>query len=194
MITIVSGLPRSGTSMTMQMLSAGGMEILTDEIRTADTDNPRGYYEYEPVKSMKKEPACLREEDGKAVKVVSPLLRELPLGQKYKIIFMRRNLREICSSQSAMLSRMNQQNTDGNLRKAYKKHLKETRAWIEKQNLMEVLYLDHRKVLKNPRWAAEQIEVFLDADLDVERMAQAVDPSLYRNRLPSSRFSLFQRE
>src|SRR4026209_2745330 len=93
-IVVVSGLPRSGTSMMMQMLQAGGLEILTDAVRTPDGSNPKGYFEFEAVKDLDKgqAPAWLAGARGKAVKIVSSLVRWLPESNDYQVIFMQRNL------------------------------------------------------------------------------------------------------
>ena len=105
-IIVVSGLPRSGTSLMMQMLAAGGVEVVTDHVRTADTDNPRGYYEFELVKKIKQDASWLPEARGKAVKMVSQLLYDLPAGEKYRIIFLERDLDEVLVSQEKMLERL----------------------------------------------------------------------------------------
>ena len=89
-VTIVSGLPRSGTSMMMKMLEAGGIELLIDRVRVADADNPKGYYEFERVKQIETDQAWLPEAQGKAVKMISALLRHLPADCRYRIIFMER--------------------------------------------------------------------------------------------------------
>src|SRR2546428_444309 len=102
MITIVSGLPRSGTSLMMQMLAAGGMSILSDGERQADLDNPRGYFEWERIKQLPKEPGCIAEAEGKVVKVISQLLLALPAGHEYRVIFMQRPLAEVLASQERM--------------------------------------------------------------------------------------------
>src|SRR6516162_10352886 len=105
-ITIVSGLPRSGTSMMMRMLEAGGMPILSDNIRRADADNPNGYYEFEPVKHLSQDSSWLRDAYGKAVKMVYRLLYELPLEHKYKVLMINRRIEEVVASQDAMLQHM----------------------------------------------------------------------------------------
>src|SRR5947208_15012411 len=104
-ITIVTGLPRSGTSVMMQMLSAGGLPPLTDGLRQPDEDNPRGYFEFEPVKQIRRDTAWLQLAVGKAVKMVHLLLPELPLDQnhRYRVIMMRRDLSDVLASQNKML-------------------------------------------------------------------------------------------
>jgi len=184
-ITIVSGLPRSGTSMIMQMLAAGGLPVLTDNVRQADPDNPHGYYELESVKTLKHNPSVLNAAMGKACKVISVLLYDLPKDKPYKIIFIQRALAEVLTSQRAMLQ--HQQHTEqaaadtamGNL---FARHLDDVRAWLGRQGNIEVLYLDYREVLDHPAAGAQAINRFLDHRLDVPRMCEAVDQSLYRNR------------
>ena len=109
MIVVVSGLPRSGTSLMMQMLQAGGMPLLIDDLRPADTDNPNGYWEYEPVKRLQQDNSWIPQAEGKAVKVVSALLQYLPPQHTYKIIFMQRPMQEVLASQTVMLERRGEQ-------------------------------------------------------------------------------------
>src|SRR5262245_57688671 len=105
-IIVVSGLPRSGTSLMMQMLDNGGIAVVTDNFRTADTDNPRGYYEYEKVKKIKQDASWLPGTRGKAFKMVSQLLYDLPPEEQYRILFMERDLEEMLLSQEKMLERL----------------------------------------------------------------------------------------
>ena len=112
-IIIVSGLPRCGTSLMMQMLVQGGFEAVTDHIRTADTDNPRGYYELEKVKKIKEDASWLPETRGKVVKMVSQLLFDLPASERYRVIFMQRDLDEMLASQEKMLERLNRPSAPG---------------------------------------------------------------------------------
>ena len=126
-ITIVSGLPRSGTSLMMQMLDSGGMEVVTDNIRPPDEDNPKGYYEFEKAKKIKEDPSWLKDMRGKAFKIVSMLLYDLPADEKYKVIFMKRNMDEILSSQNKMLERLGQNpNPDDEMGELFAKHLNKT--------------------------------------------------------------------
>src|SRR5437868_1127771 len=104
-LTIVSGLPRSGTSMMMRMLEAGGMPVLTDKVRSADEDNPNGYFEFEAVKRTKQDASWLDDSGGRAVKMVYRLLYDLPVNRNYRVLFMRRNLKEVLASQREMLRR-----------------------------------------------------------------------------------------
>ena len=193
-IFIVSGLPRSGTSMMMQMLEAGGMPVLTDGIRRADEDNPRGYYEFERVKKIKEDKSWLKEAEGKAVKMVSVLLYELPSDQHYKIIFMQRNMKEILASQRVMLERMAQSASsevdDGVLRQRFERHLQEVEAWLAKQKCMDVLFVAYNEVVENPETQVALVVDFLERDLSTAKMAAVFDRGLYRQRGFSSRFSL----
>lgn len=184
-IIVVSGLPRSGTSMAMKMLEAGGMPILTDRVRQADDDNPRGYYEFERVKRVKEDRDWLPEAAGKAVKIISFLLLDVPPGYRYKVIFVRRAMAEVLASQRQMLVRRGEaENAGSDERMAvlYEKHLRKVAAWLEAQPHIDTLYLDHREIIHAPRAAAEAIDAFLGGGLDVAAMAAAVEPDLYRQR------------
>ncbi len=184
MITIVSGLPRSGTSMMMNMLEAGGMGIIVDHIRVADGDNLKGYFEFDAVKKIKEDISWLKDAHGKAVKVVSMLLYDLPSMFDYRIIFMRRNMGEILISQRKMLEKMGEKNipADEEMGMLYDKHLKNISIWLENQANMKVLCLNYKDVLENPCHNAQKISEFLDTHLNTERMIQVVDASLQRNR------------
>jgi hypothetical protein len=185
-ITVVSGLPRSGTSMAMKMLEAGGMAPVTDNLRTADLDNPKGYYEFERVKKMPEgDTAWLAEANGKAVKVISALLEYLPDGYFYRVLFMRRKMEEILASQQQMLIRADKptdQVNDQQLAMIYTKHLSSIQSWLSKKPNFSVLYLDYNLLLTDPSKYASEINHFVDGRLDVENMLKAVDPSLYRQR------------
>lgn len=183
-IVIVSGLPRSGTSMMMKMLEAGGIEVIIDDIRKADEDNPKGYYEFEDVKKIKENVSWLRGAQGKAVKMVSMLLYELPSTYNYQIIFMRRGIGEILASQRKMLERKGEKNipADEEMWRLYDKHLRGIEEWLDKQANMKVLYLHYGDVLNTPNKSAETIREFLNIPLDTEKMVQTVDKSLYRNK------------
>src|SRR5215469_14063376 len=183
MITIVSGLPRSGTSLMMQMLYTGGMTILTDEIRPPDENNPRGYLEWEPVMRLRREPQRISEGEGTLVKVVSPLLTSLPSGHAYRVIFMLRPICEILRSQAEMIRRRSATTSPHNaprLTQAYQRHLVEVFAWMEHQNNLQVIRVDYAELIQNSAVQAERIRRFVDLNLDVDRMIRAVDPSLHR--------------
>jgi hypothetical protein len=184
-VTVVSGLPRSGTSMMMQMLEAGGMEVLTDKIRKSDDDNPRGYYELEAVKRLAKDQACLDDAQGKSVKIISELLKYLPPKHRYKVIFMLRNMEEILASQSAMLARNGKPTgniSDEKLAQLYSRHLEQVMAWMEQQPNIDILYINYNEMLKYPKEGVGKIGMFLGNTLNLERMASAVDDELHRQR------------
>ena len=185
-VVIVSGLPRSGTSMMMQMIEAGGVPVLSDARRSADNDNPRGYYEYEPVKSTRKDASWVTNAVGKAVKVVHLLLMDLPAVHQYKVVFMRRPLEEVLASQTKMLHRKGQDGASlspEQLAKAFGRQLDKVASWLADQSTFDVLYVEHRQVLANPQGQAARISQFLCGTLDTTAMAAVVDPSLYRQRL-----------
>ena len=185
-IIVVSGLPRSGTSMTMKMLDAGGIPLITDEVRLPDEDNPKGYFELESVKSLgeQDDKSWLVEARGKAVKVISHLLRELPDHHAYRVIFMNRHVQEVILSQNKMLTRRGEElsGDDQKVTTLFEQHLRLIRPWLRKQQNISVLDLHYSKVVKDPLQGAAQIAGFLKTDLDQERMASVVDPGLYRNR------------
>lgn len=183
-ITIVSGLPRSGTSLMMQMLAAGGMTLLTDFERKPDADNPRGYSEWEPAKLLPKEPDRIDEAEGKVAKVISQLLVSVPEGRAYKVIFMERPLAEVLASQDEMLRRRGKSDFVSHelLTTAFEKHLREVDAWLKKREDISVCRMGYRQVLQDPAGSSEAVNRFLTLDLDVEAMVRQVDLSLYRNR------------
>jgi predicted AlkP superfamily phosphohydrolase/phosphomutase/tetratricopeptide (TPR) repeat protein len=180
-MTIVSGLPRSGTSMMMQMLLAGGCDILTDNIRQSDDNNPKGYLEYEPVKSLLKDNTWLPEQNGKTIKVIMQLLGSLHPGCDYKIIFMERELDEVMMSQQKMLGKP-AETFNTKLKDTFEQQKEKNRAWLEGQANMDVLYINYSDVVDNPQDQIERIEMFLEKTLDKEAMKKAVDKSLYRNK------------
>ena len=185
-VTVVSGLPRSGTSMMMKMLEAGGIVPMTDEIRTADKDNPKGYYEFERVKQLDKgDTAWVKEAQGKVIKVISALLKHLPSEYQYRVIFMRRTMPEILASQKKMLVRRGENADDMDDEKMaalFDKHLQSVQGWLQTQPYVSVLYVHYSEMLVDPFSDIERIAQFLGKDLNVEKMADVVDPNLYRNR------------
>lgn len=184
-VTVVSGLPRSGTSMMMMMLEAGGLPVLTDNIRTADEDNLKGYYEFERVKQIEHDQTWLKQAQGKAVKMVSALLRHLPQSYTYKVIFMRRVMEEVLASQRQMLVRRGKPAdtvSDERMADLSRQHLKKVEAWLDVQPNIEILYTSYNEVLKNPVEQAKKVNQFLGNSLDVESMVGAVDRSLYHQR------------
>jgi sulfotransferase family protein len=185
-ITIVSGLPRSGTSLMMQMLAAGGLPVLTDQERMADIDNPRGYFEWQPVKLLPKQPKRIDEAEGRAVKVISQLLFSLPQGRDYKLIFMERPLPEVLASQDEMLKRRGSTDLVDHdlLTQAFREHLQHIISWLELRKEIPVCRMGFRRVLRDPSSCAQTICDFLELNLNREAMARAVEISLYRNRCP----------
>jgi hypothetical protein len=184
-ITIVSGLPRSGTSMMMKMLEAGGIPVLTDQIRTADEDNPEGYYEFERVRQIEEDKAWLQDAQGKVVKMIAALLKHLPPEYGYQVIFMRRNIEEVLASQREMLIRRGEPTdrvSDERMAELFGKHVTQVEVWLAGQPNFEILYIDYGDVLAEPLKQAKRVSRFLDYALDVEKMAKVVDPALYRQR------------
>ena len=184
-VTIVSGLPRSGTSMLMQMLAAGGIEPLTDRLRSADDDNPKGYYELEAVKKTKDDVSWLDGADGKAVKMIYRLLYDLPTDRSYRVVFMRRKLDEVLASQSVMLDRRGEKGAGlppEKMAQLFEGELAKFDAWIAGQNGFEILDIDYTEAVSDPATQARRIDEFLGGGLDVDAMAATVDPTLYRNR------------
>lgn len=184
-VTIVTGLPRSGTSMMMRMLEAGGMRVLTDNLRTADEDNPRGYYEFEPVKQIESDASWLEDAQGKVVKMVAALLKHLPPEYAYRIVFMRRRLEQVLASQRRMLERRGEpadKVSDEKMAALYRKHLQRIDDWLSDQPNVEVLYVDYGDVLADPICEAQRVSLFFDRSLDEDRMAAVVEPALHRQR------------
>ncbi len=185
MITVVSGLPRSGTSMMMRMLEAGGVPVLTDEKREADEDNLRGYYEDERVKQLKDDASWITEADGKVVKVISYLLRYLPEGHSYKVIFMERRIPEVLASQKKMMKRRGEhadEVPDDVMAGIFERHLAEIDEWLGEQPDIETIHVSYNETLDDPEASAERVVAFLGDGPDVEKMMQVVDPKLYRQR------------
>lgn len=186
MITIVSGLPRSGTSLMMQMLAAGGLPVLSDGERKADTDNPRGYLEWERIKRLPKEPGLIAEAEGKVVKVISQLLLSLPDGHEYRVVFMQRPLPEVLKSQDEMLKRRGTYEGGGDtspIEEAFQRHLIEVNRWLNGKPNVQTLRVHYHRTLREPQAVAEAVAEFLKVPLDVEAMTREVDPDLYRNRM-----------
>lgn len=185
-VIIVSGLPRSGTSMMMKMLEAGGIPPITDKLREADEDNPKGYYEFERVKLMDKgDTSWVVDARGKVVKVISALLKHLPPGETYRVVFVRRNMPEVLASQRKMLIRRGEdpdKMDDAQMAMLFEKHLKQVEEWLAAQPNFRVLYVHYSDVLADPLPQIARINDFLGGALNTGSMAEAVDPNLYRNR------------
>ncbi len=179
-VIVVSGLPRSGTSMMMQMLAAGGLDVLTDGVHQPDDDNPLGYFEYEPVNRLQEDASWMPRVRGKAVKVVSPLLPELPPEFSYKVLFMRRATQEVLISQ-ARLAKGRLPNED-RLPAVIAGHLAEMDSWIKQAAHVDCMYVEYRTAVLEPVDTARQVAKFLGLPLDIAGMGAAVVPRLYRNR------------
>jgi hypothetical protein len=189
-IIVVSGLPRSGTSMAMRMLAAGGCEILTDGIRTADASNPNGYYELEAVKGLDKngDLSWLNDARGRAVKIISFLVQWLPETYEYRVVFMKRDLDEVITSQNRMLLARGEPadpTADERIRELYRRHLAKVKRLMASRACFSVLEVGYRNVLAAPMREARPIGAIVDRPLQLERMAEVADPALYRNRAPA---------
>jgi predicted AlkP superfamily phosphohydrolase/phosphomutase/tetratricopeptide (TPR) repeat protein len=186
-LIVVTGLPRSGTSMIMQMLAAGGIPVMSDGLRAADEDNPRGYLEFEPVKNLLKDSKWLHEALGKAIKILTPVLSALPRDLSCRVILCERDLDEVLDSQQRMLARLPQTSAAtperrSRLKDEYARTLARVKAMLARRPKTELLVLEHRDAIANPAGTAEKLDQFLDGALDLQQMADAVDPSLHRNR------------
>lgn len=185
-IVVVSGLPRSGTSMMMKMLEQGGLPVMTDQIREPDEDNPRGYFEFERVKQLDKgDQHWLGDAQGKVIKVISALLEHLPPEFGYRVIFMERQMDEVLASQRKMLARRGEPTDrvdDQEMARLFAGHLERVRAWLAGQPNFAVLYVDYNQLMADPLPYLRQVNQFLDNTLDEVAMHRAIDPALYRNR------------
>ena len=184
LITVVSGLPRSGTSMLMQMLDAAGYPCLTDGIRKADADNPRGYFECEKVKRLRRDWGWMPEAEGKAVKIIAQLIPFLPPQFSYRVIFMERDIGEVLASQRKMLQRQRKSGgnlSDAQLGKIFERQIHEVKLMLAQRNI-PTLNVAYSNALQRPMEIVEKIREFVGEDLDVHAMAAAIDPNLYRQR------------
>ena len=185
-IVVVSGLPRSGTSMMMRMLAEGGLPVITDELRRPDSDNPNGYFEFETVRQMSKgNVSWLANSGGKAVKVISALLEYLPANYSYKVIFLERDVQEILASQRKMLLNRKEEKMgdETEIKAQIQKHLSAMKPWLVRQPNIEVLFVNYNTLVRNPEPLCEQITEFLDRPLNQTRMLAIPDKQLYRNRM-----------
>ena len=188
-ITVVSGPPRSGTSMMMGMLHAAGVPVLTDDMRQPDADNPCGYYEFEPVKHLRIDASWLSDAYGRAVKVIYRLLYDLPKHHVYRVIFMQRNIQECLASQRAMLIRRGVQGaalSDAELARVFSLDLQRVETWMQGQANIRLLKISYNDLLRAPATSFAEVERFLGRILDCEAAAASVDPSLYRQRMPTA--------
>jgi hypothetical protein len=183
-LTIVSGLPRSGTSMMMRMLEMGGLPVLTDHVRTPDDDNPNGYYEFEAVKQTKEDSAWLEGSEGKAVKMVYRLLYDLPADRTYKVLFMRRKLEEVLASQKVMLERHGIADgvKEDQMAALFRAEIDAFYKWVAGQSHIDLIDVDYNRMQQNPKAEAARVNGFLGGALNEDAMVAVVDQSLYRNR------------
>lgn len=182
---IVTGLPRSGTSLAMQMLAAGGVPPMTDHEREPDADNPRGYFEFERVKQLKTDKSWLDDATGRAVKVIHMLLTELPDDRDYRVLFMRRDIGEVVVSQRTMLARSGRAGAGlapDRLAEIYRQQLAALERWLSTHPRFAVLDVRYADLIADPLSWAGRIAAHIGGDVDARAMAGAVDPSLYRNR------------
>ena len=184
-IVIVSGLPRSGTSMMMKMLAEGGLSTVVDFLREADEDNPNGYFEIESSKSLKDgEKKWLYDAQGKVVKVISYLLEFLPDDLIYDIIFMEREIGEILASQRKMLQRRNETSalSDAEMESQFREHLRAVKYWTARKPNMRMLFVKYTEMVNAPENLCNSIREFLDVPLDLQAMQLVPNQLLYRNR------------
>ena len=185
-VVIVSGLPRSGTSLMMKMLEAGGIPPLTDGERAADEDNPKGYYEYERVKKLREgDIFWLPDAKGKAVKVIGALLPYLPGEFDFDVIFMRRAMPEILASQRKMLENRGEDTdkvSDEEMTKEFQTHIDEIHHWMKKQPNVRYLEVDYNQLMGKADSELNRIVNFLGNQVDKLEMQKVIDPSLYRQR------------
>ncbi|HKA16360.1 MAG TPA: sulfotransferase domain-containing protein [Myxococcota bacterium] len=191
-IVVVSGLPRSGTSMMMRMLEAGGLPILSDGERAADIDNPKGYFELERIKNLEKEmdKSYLRAARGKAVKVISFLIKDLPDENDYRVLFMRRDLDEVIASQQKMIDRLESADTEADaaaMREAFRNDIARVRVLCRTRPNFALIEIRYREAIADPAAASRAVNEFLGGKLDEAAMRAAVDASLYRNRVSTAR-------
>jgi tetratricopeptide (TPR) repeat protein len=185
-IIIVSGLPRSGTSMMMQMLEAGGIEVFTDNQRAADENNPKGYYEHEAVKRLANDKKWLPNAKNKVVKIISHLLVHLPEKYNYKIVFMERDINEIIQSQHKMLVQLGKAKADtypAGLDMTFKENVEKIKIWAKKHHNVDILTINHKDVINDAATEARKVIDFLNIDADATKMSSVIDNKLHRTKL-----------
>ena len=186
-VILVSGLPRSGSSMMMRMLEAGGVPILTDGVRKPDEDNPNGYYEFERAKRLNDDLSWVGDARGKAVKLLyCPVIYRLPAAYQYKVIFMRRDLGEVVASQFAMLRRKGVNDVPDDPTRivtAYQAELEKVTRWLAAQSNVETVYIDYNQTLADGPETCATVKRFLGIDLHEIRMEAVIARSLYRQRV-----------
>lgn len=184
-VTLVSGVPRSGTSLMMQMLEAAGIEPLVDDSREPDESNPRGYYELDAVKRTRTDSSWVEGATGRAVKVIHALLADLPRDRRYRVIFMSRHLDEVLASQKKMLERLGRPASSvprDRLAVVFQGQVDQTLRLIEDETCFEWLRVEHSDLLRDPQTEASRVEAFLGLRGVATRMAAEVDPALHRVR------------
>ena len=182
-IIIVSGLPRSGTSLMMQLLQAGGIPLVCDDKRAADNFNPRGYFEYEAVKGLATDNSWVEQGQGKALKVLYHLLKALPETLRYKVIFMQRPLNEVMQSQDRMLAGLGREDiapANADLAMTFAQQTDDVLRWAEKQEHMELWQCDYPQLIENPTHTLQELAHFLGTELPLETLKQSIEPNLYR--------------
>jgi LPS sulfotransferase NodH len=184
-VTIVTGVPRSGTSLVMQMLAAGGHPVASDGVRRADPDNPRGYFELEAARGLARDASWVPALAGRAFKLVHTLLPSLPPELHYRVLFVQRRLDEVLASQRVMLARRGpapDSAEDARLLPALEEQLARTERWLDAEAGLAWLRIEHAELIAAPGPAAARIRDFLGGGLDAAAMAACVDPSLHRQR------------
>lgn len=179
-LVVVSGLPRSGTSLMMGALAAGGLPLVSDGARAADSHNPKGYFEDRRVLTLADDARWLGNHLGQGVKILSHLLRAIPSSLPVKVIFMRRPLPQVLASQSAMLGEAGAE--DSALTALMARDLAQTLEWLGEQPRMATLQISYPQVLRCAREEFQRVIDFLEMPLDVEAMVATVDPSLHRQK------------
>lgn len=182
-IIVVSGLPRSGTSMMMNILYQSGIAVLTDNIRKADENNPAGYFEFEPVKKMASDVSWIHLAENKAVKIIAQLLKYLPPAHRYKIIFMQRDIAEVIASQQKMLGKNTNAKNTALLAETFLKQIENITEWLNKQANIETIFLNHKEIIYNSTEALNKLSVFLNNQSILKSGIKAIEPNLHRNKL-----------
>ncbi|MFM7130894.1 MAG: sulfotransferase family protein [bacterium] len=184
-VAIVSGLPRSGTSMMMKMLESGGVPVMTDNLREADIDNLNGYYEFLPALKVKNDSSWLKDANHKAVKMVYQLLYDLPDGFEYRVLMMRRAIDEVLASQKKMLQRLGKPTDaipDEKMAELFRSGLLKFENWVAQKPNFRMINVDYNKIVVDPLPQIAAINQLLGGSLDTDAMAEVVSPDLYRNR------------
>ncbi|MDH3519485.1 MAG: sulfotransferase [Myxococcales bacterium] len=184
-VTLVSGVPRSGTSLMMQMLGAGGFPLLTDGLREPDEHNPRGYFEFEAAKRTLRDTSWLAQALGRAVKLVHALVASLPDAYPYRVILLRRPLGQVVASQRAMLARFGGVEgvlPDARLSEIFAAQLADLERWAEGQPRVTLLGVETERLVADPAAVASEVAAFLGGELDEAAMAGAYEPSLWHQR------------